>query len=43
MNYTEALLETVLGNDTVGTLSKNSGAKKSQVESLIGAALPLML
>ena len=43
MNYTETLLETVLGNDTVGTLSKNSGAKKSQVESLIGAALPLML
>ena len=43
MNLTESLLNTVLGNDTVGALSKTSGAKKTQVESLIGAALPLML
>ena len=43
MSYTDALLETILGGDTVSTLSKNSGAKKSQVESVIGAALPLML
>ncbi|MEZ4509826.1 MAG: DUF937 domain-containing protein [Eubacteriales bacterium] len=43
MNYTDALINTILGGDTVSTLSKNSGAKKSQVESVIGAALPLML
>ena len=43
MNYTDALLETILGGDTVSALSKNSGAKQSQVESVIGAALPLML
>ncbi|MDD4312441.1 MAG: DUF937 domain-containing protein, partial [Eubacteriales bacterium] len=43
MNYTDILLDTMLGGDTVSTLSKNSGAKKSQVESVIGAALPLML
>ena len=42
MNYTDNLLETILGGDTVGALSKSSGAKQSQVESLIGAALPLM-
>ena len=43
MNYTDILIDTFLGGDTVSTLSKNSGAKKSQVESVIGAALPLML
>ena len=43
MNYTDILIDTVLGGDTVSALSKNSGAKKSQVESVIGAALPLML
>jgi hypothetical protein len=43
MSYTDSLLETILGGDTVSTLSKNSGAKKTDVESLIGAALPLML
>lgn len=43
MSYTDTLLSTILANDTVSTLSKNSGAKKTQVESLIGAALPLML
>lgn len=43
MGYTDALIQTVLSNDTVGALSKTSGAKKTQVESLIGAALPLML
>ncbi len=43
MSYTDTLIQTMLGGDTVSTLSKNSGAKKSQVESLIGAALPLML
>ena len=43
MNYTDILLDTILGGDTVTALSKNSGAKKSQVESVIGAALPLML
>ena len=42
MNYTQELIGTLLGGDTVGTLSKVSGAKQSQVESLIGAALPLM-
>ena len=43
MNYTKQLVDTLLGGDTVKTLSKGSGAKKSQVESLIGAALPVML
>ncbi len=43
MNYSQELIGTLLGGDTVGTLSKASGAKQSQVESLIGAALPLML
>lgn len=43
MNLTDSLLNTVLGNDAVGALSKTSGAKKNQVESVIGAALPLML
>lgn len=43
MGYSETLINTVLSKDTVGALSKTSGAKKTQVESLIGAALPLML
>jgi len=43
MNYTKQLVDTLLGGDTVKALSKGSGAKKSQVESLIGAALPVML
>lgn len=43
MNYTQELIGTLLGSETVGTLSKASGAKSAQVESLIGAALPLML
>lgn len=43
MGYTDALINTLLSKDTVGALSKTSGAKKTQVESLIGAALPLML
>ena len=43
MNHTDTLLETILGSDAVSALSKNSGAKQSQVESVIGAALPLML
>ena len=43
MNYSDALIKTVFSNEAVGTLSKTSGAKKTQVESLIGAALPLML
>ena len=43
MDYTKELIGTLLGGDTVGTLSKTSGAKQSQVESVIGAALPLML
>ena len=41
MNYTDAILNSVLANDTVGALSKKSGAKKSQVESLIGAGAAL--
>lgn len=43
MSYTDTLLETILGGDTVSALSKTSGAKKTQVESVIGAALPLMI
>jgi hypothetical protein len=43
MSATKQLIGTLLGGDTVGTLSKTSGAKKSEVESLIGAALPLMV
>ena len=43
MGYSDALIKTVFSNEAVGTLSKTSGAKKTQVESLIGAALPLML
>ncbi|MCE5189463.1 MAG: DUF937 domain-containing protein [Eubacteriales bacterium] len=43
MGYSDAIIQTILGNDAVGALSKSSGAKKTQVESLIGAALPLML
>jgi len=43
MSYSDALIKTVFSSDAVGSLSKTSGAKKTQVESLIGAALPLML
>ena len=43
MNYTQELIGTLLGGETVTALSKTSGAKSAQVESLIGAALPLML
>ena len=43
MSYSDALIKTVFSNEAVGALSKTSGAKKTQVESLIGAALPLML
>ncbi len=43
MNYTDALIDTILGGDTVSALSKTSGAKKSQVEYVIGAVLQLML
>lgn len=43
MSVTKQLVGTLLGGDTVSTLSKSSGAKKSEVESLIGAALPLMV
>jgi len=43
MDYTDVLIQSLLGGDTIGTLSKNSGVKKSEVESLIGAAVPLML
>ena len=31
MNYTDILIDTFLGGDTVSALSKNSGAKNSQV------------
>ncbi len=43
MSATKQLISTLLGGDTVNTLSKTSGAKKADVESLIGAALPLMV
>ena len=43
MSSTNQLIQTILSDDSVGALSKSSGAKKTQVESLIGAALPLML
>lgn len=43
MNNTDMIIKTMLGKDTVGVLSKSSGAEKTQIESVIGAALPLML
>jgi len=43
MSNSDALIKTVFSYEAVGALSKTSGAKKTQVESLIGAALPLML
>jgi len=43
MSVTTELIGSLLGGDTVSTLSKSSGAKKSEVESVIGAALPLLI